>query len=94
MRTLPRHLPTTELGGGVAAPAVRLSLEPMKLGLCEQDQFRGWPSCTERIIRLRDRLGPFRLAYLEAILRAADMRVSREEELSGQESPQGKESAS
>ena len=88
------ELPTTELGGGVTAPAVRLSLEPMELGLCEQDPFRGRPSWAERMIRLRDRLGPFRLAYLEAILRAADMRVSREAELSGQESPQGKEAAS
>jgi CRISPR-associated endonuclease/helicase Cas3 len=66
----------------------------MELGLCEQDPFRGRPSWAERMIRLRDRLGPFRLAYLEAILRAADMRVSREAELSGQESPQGKEAAS
>lgn len=46
------------------------------------------------MIRLRDRLDPFRLAYLEAILRATDMRVSREAELSDQESPQGKEAAS
>ena len=86
MRTPPLPVPTTELGGGVTAPAVRLSLEPMELGLCEQDPFRGRPSCAERMIRLRDRLDPFRLAYLEAILRVA--------ELSGQESPQGKEAAS
>jgi len=44
MRTPPLPLPTTGLGGGVAAPAVRLSLEPMELGLCEQDPFRGRPS--------------------------------------------------
>jgi len=29
------------------------------------------------MIRLRDTLGLFRLAYLEAILRAADMRASK-----------------
>jgi hypothetical protein len=31
------------------------------------------------MIALRDRLGPFHLAYLETILRAADMRASRAE---------------
>lgn len=69
-------LPETNLGGGVAAPAVTLSLEPMELGLCEEPPFAGQPSWVERMIRLRNTIGPFRLAYLEAVLRAADMRVS------------------
>lgn len=69
-------LPASDLGGGVSAPAVILSLEPMELGLCEQPPFARQPSWAERMIRLRDTLGPFRLAYLEAILRAADMRAS------------------
>lgn len=34
------------------------------------------PSWLARAISQRDRLGPFRLAYLEALLRAADMRIS------------------
>jgi len=71
------ELPATDLGGGVAAPAVTLSLEPMELGLCMEAPFAGRPSWAERMIRLRDTLGPFRLAYLEALLRAADMRASR-----------------
>lgn len=70
-------LPATDLGGGVTAPAVTFSLEPMELGLCEQPPFAGQPPWAERMIRLRDTLGPFRLAYLEAILRAADMRASK-----------------
>lgn len=70
-------LPATDLGGGVTAPAVTLSLEPMELGLCAEEPFDGHPSWAERMIRLRDTLGPFRLAYLEALLRAADMRASR-----------------
>lgn len=74
------ELPVTDLGGGIMAPAVRLSLEPMELGLCEQEPFTGQPSWAERMLGLRDRLGPFRLAYLEAVLRAADMRASRKAE--------------
>jgi CRISPR-associated endonuclease/helicase Cas3 len=67
----------TVLGGGVTAPAIELSLEPMELGLCESPPFAGQPSWIERVLRLRDAFGPFRLAYCEAILRAADIRASR-----------------
>jgi CRISPR-associated endonuclease/helicase Cas3 len=69
-------LPSVSLGGGVNAPAVTLSLEPMELGLCETEPFTGQPSWIERVLRLRDWFGPFRLAYLEALLRAADARAS------------------
>ncbi len=67
-------LPAADLGGREIAPEVRLSLEAMELGLSAD----GKPSWAERMLRLRDdkELGPFRLAFLEAILRAADMRVS------------------
>jgi len=69
-------LSKTDLGGDVIAPTATLSLEPMELGLCEEEPFIGQPSWAERMLHLRDTLGPFRLAYLEAILRAADMRAS------------------
>jgi len=68
------ELPETNLGNGVIAPAVKLSLEAMELGQSENGQ----PSWAERMLTLRDHLelGPFRLAYLEALVRAADRRVS------------------
>jgi CRISPR-associated endonuclease/helicase Cas3 len=74
------ELPEADLGDGTVAPRMTLSLEPMELGLCEAPPFTGLPSWAERMIGLRDRLGPFRLAYLEAVLRAADMRASRNAE--------------
>jgi CRISPR-associated endonuclease/helicase Cas3 len=37
------------------------------------------PSWLARMITLRDRLGPFRLALLETILRVADARASAAE---------------
>lgn len=83
------HLPETDLGGGVTATAVKLSLEPMELGLCEQEPFVGQPSWAERMIGLRDALGPFRLSYLEALLRAADIRASAAAEKRGAEQQTG-----
>jgi CRISPR-associated endonuclease/helicase Cas3 len=73
-------LPQTDLGGQIA-PAVCLSLEPMKLGECQPPPFAGHPSWAERMLRLRDTLGPFQLAFLEALLRAADIRASRKNDL-------------
>ena len=64
----------------MTAPAATLSLEPMELGLCAEPPFADLPSWAERILHLRDTLGPFRLAYLEAVVRAADMRASRDAE--------------
>ncbi|HLG94842.1 MAG TPA: CRISPR-associated helicase Cas3' [Bryobacteraceae bacterium] len=70
------ELPATDLGGGVTASSVKLSLEPMEVGLCQQAPFEGQPSWVERMLRLRVELGPLRVAYLETLLRAADMRAS------------------
>lgn len=71
------RLPEVDLGDGVIALPVTLSLEPMEIGLCKEPPFAGQPSWAERVLGLRDTMGPFRLAYLEAVLRGADMRVSR-----------------
>lgn len=65
-------LPAVNLGGGVTTPAVTLSLAPMELGLSQDGQ----PSWTERVLNLLKTYGPFRLAYLETLLCAADRRAS------------------
>jgi CRISPR-associated endonuclease/helicase Cas3 len=65
------ELPATELDG-IVTPPVTLDLEPMLLGLSAS----GAPSWIERMLALRDELGPFRLAYLEALIVAEDWRAS------------------
>ncbi len=57
-----------------AAQPVRLDLSFMKMG----DGPHG-ASWLARTVALRDRFGPFRLAYLETLLRVADMRASAAE---------------
>lgn len=66
------ELPSADLGGGLIREKVALDLEPMFLGASE-DGSRSW---LERMIALRDELGVFRLAFLEALIRAADVRAS------------------
>tara|TARA_B100001971_G_scaffold214122_2_gene249960 strand:- start:4537 stop:6696 length:2160 start_codon:yes stop_codon:yes gene_type:complete len=70
-------LPSVDLGGDILAQGVKLSLEPMELGLCEHPPFEGQPSWAERTLTLRDTIGPFALALLETLLRAADGRASQ-----------------
>ncbi|MHB8329306.1 MAG: CRISPR-associated endonuclease Cas3'', partial [Acidimicrobiales bacterium] len=67
------RLPAVEVPGGTV-PAGRLSLDVVRLGQAED----GSPSWTERALALRDRpdVGPFRLAFSEAIVRLADWRAS------------------
>jgi CRISPR-associated endonuclease/helicase Cas3 len=57
---------------GIAIPVTTLDLRFMKMG-----EGPHGPSWLARAIALRDRLGPFRLAFLETLLRAADARASR-----------------
>ncbi len=66
------ELPEADLGDGVRTERFTLDLEPMLLGRSE----KGQPSWLERMLALRDRLGVFRLAYLECLIRAADVQAS------------------
>ena len=63
-------LPELNLGGGTTVSRQELSLACMELGA-------PGPSWAERMLDLLERLGPFRLAYLEALVRVADWRASK-----------------
>jgi CRISPR-associated endonuclease/helicase Cas3 len=68
------RLPSVELvPGGPKIPEVTLTLSPASVGLSG----RTGVSWRERCIGLMERHGPATLAFLEAILRAADVRASR-----------------
>jgi CRISPR-associated endonuclease/helicase Cas3 len=54
-------------------PEVTLRLDMARLGLSK----RYGPSWVERVLGLRDQLGNFLLAWLEALLRVADVRASQ-----------------
>lgn len=73
-------LPAVSLGGTsgteTTASAITLSLEPMELGLGQEPPFVDLPSWSDRMLTLRDKIGIFRLAYLETLLRSADERAS------------------
>ena len=57
-------------------PETTLDLSIARIGL-SSDGRRSW---LEQSLNLLEKLGPFRLAYLEAIVRAADMRASKKEQ--------------
>lgn len=65
-------LPSVDLGSGVAVPEQTLSLACMELG-------GGAPgaSWADRMLLLLEEHGPFRLAYVEMLIRIADWRASR-----------------
>lgn len=71
-------------GQPVNVPAVELDLDPIELGL----SCRYGPSWRDRAQNLLETLGPFRLGYLEALLRIADWRASAEEDAHARNKPQ------
>jgi CRISPR-associated endonuclease/helicase Cas3 len=64
-------LPSVAIGD-LQLPPIRLSLSIAAVGLSDD----GEPSWLERSLRLRDQFGPFRLAFLEALVRLADWEAS------------------
>jgi CRISPR-associated endonuclease/helicase Cas3 len=64
-------LPAIDLGEGYDLPPVVLSLRPAEMG-----SDNGTPSWLSITLELLESLGPFRLAYLEALVRTADIRAS------------------
>ena len=65
-------VPSVELGNGESVPDTKLTLGLMDLG---EGEFG--PSWLARVLAVRDQLGPFRLSYLETLLRIADWRGSK-----------------
>ena len=59
-------------GGHVNEQPAELDLTATELGL----DSLGNPSWTDRILEILDRIGPFKLSYLEMLLRSADQRAS------------------
>ena len=55
-------------------PSLEMRLAPASVGL-NVETGRGW---TERVLGLLEQHGPFALAWLEAVMRAADQRASRD----------------
>lgn len=66
-------VPETDLGGGVHMPETEIDLSFMDLG-----EGKNGLSWSARVLNLRDspEIGPFRLAYLEALMKASDERAS------------------
>jgi len=64
-------LPATDLSGGSTTQEQRLSLALMELGGGGEG-----PSWADRMLRLLEEFGPFRLAWLETLVRVADWRAS------------------
>jgi CRISPR-associated endonuclease/helicase Cas3 len=69
------EIPEVHLGADVVVPRTVLTLSYMELG---DDDVTG-PSWSARMLALRDdpELGPFRLGFLEALIKCADERASR-----------------
>ncbi|WP_207061640.1 CRISPR-associated helicase Cas3' [Motiliproteus sp. SC1-56] len=67
------ELPALKLGDTDELPKVPLRLDLMRLG--EGDMGQSWVARTQEVL---EQLGPFQLAWLEALVRIADWRASKE----------------
>jgi CRISPR-associated endonuclease/helicase Cas3 len=72
--TIPAIQLTMPGGDSAPIPETRLTLEPAKIGLSEQTG----ASWLDRCATLLEQYGPFTLAWLETLMRAADAQASRE----------------
>lgn len=70
---LPQLVLANLAGQDSQLPQVTLRLDPVRLGLSK----RYGPSWMERVLDLRNCYGDFQLAWLEALIRAADVRASQ-----------------
>lgn len=68
------EIPPVDLGNGQRTEKFCINLSMMEMGECKGEK----PSWLARVLRLRDEYGPFRLAYLETLVRLADWRGSNE----------------
>jgi len=68
-------LPEVTFEDGKTVPEISLCLYLMKLG--DGPQGRSWTTRTQRLLK---KYGPFRLSWLEALVRIADWRASRAEQ--------------
>ncbi len=68
------EIPTVNLGGGHITEAIKIDMSPMEIGYGPESG-RSW---YDMVSGLRDRtdLGPYRLAFLEGLLRVADWKAS------------------
>jgi CRISPR-associated endonuclease/helicase Cas3 len=71
------EIPDVDVGGGATVPGCRLDLRPLELGAEVGETY------TDMALELLGRLGPYRLSFLETILRTADQRTSAQEEVPG-----------
>mgnify|MGYP000851678165 CR=1 FL=1 len=76
--TIPNQALQVDLGDGTTLQSIPMQLDIMELGLTQSNQ-KSW---TERMLALRNlsEMGPFRMAYLEALIAACDRRASAAEE--------------
>ena len=71
-------VPSVDLGSRAVSPAFYIDLSPFRIGASGAE-----PTWVERVADLRDdpAIGPFRLGFLELLVRLADWRASREAEV-------------